>query len=294
MEVELKHKNPGWRMPRINFRVAMFMLKYRIGKMLVKAALSVVKNFAKDRNIIRHAKNEFIHAWGIDVDASPKRKKEYCDMQLTVCEDILDILSTQCSHEDSGFSMGYKVGILNKLMRFKPISRLTLDNSEFTEVGNDMWQNKRDSSVFMDKDGNVSSINSIKARSEYRIKSDLIARDIEIKSTVYPSSLFVISRDGTLKCYRPGFAIDKSSFDNELSFIINSYEVEIPDGWFIFPICKESDLDEYRRLFTLEENPDRIERELDYKDGVYRDNILSGIEAAGKKMYGKKFKLNFK
>lgn len=294
MEVELKEHNAGRRMPVINFKIMAHMLKYHVGNFLVRMALSVVRHFAKDRNIVKHAKNEFKYAWGIDVDASRAKKKEYCHMQLRICEDILDILSTQCSHNDSGFSMSYKVGVLNKLMRLKPISKLTLDIDEFNEVDNGLWQNKRDSSVFMNKEGNVSSINSIKTRSDYRIKSDLHIRDIEVKSTVYPPFLFVVSRDGSLKCYKPGFAVDKSLFDGDTSFVINSYEVEIPNGWFISPICKESDLDEYRKLFTLEDNSEILERELNYKGGIYRDDILSGIEAAGKKMYGKRFKLNFK
>lgn len=55
----------------------------------------------------------------------------------------------------SGFSAAYAVGLLEKLLRFEPLTPLTGDGSEWIEVGPDgLCQNNRCSHVFRDGDGN--------------------------------------------------------------------------------------------------------------------------------------------
>ena len=63
----------------------------------------------------------------------------------------------------SGFSAGYAITCLRKLLRFKPLSHLTGEDDEWTEVssisGVPHFQNKRCGSVFKDgKDGQAYDI----------------------------------------------------------------------------------------------------------------------------------------
>ena len=52
----------------------------------------------------------------------------------------------------SGASASYAIGIIEKLLQFKPLSPLTYEPDEWTDVsemsGTPMWQNKRDGEVF--------------------------------------------------------------------------------------------------------------------------------------------------
>jgi len=54
----------------------------------------------------------------------------------------------------SGFSASWTVSVLEKLLRFRPLLPLTGEDSEWGDVGNGLFQNKRDSSVFK-QDGNA-------------------------------------------------------------------------------------------------------------------------------------------
>lgn len=56
----------------------------------------------------------------------------------------------------SGFSASYAINILEKLLRFEPITPLTGNDDEWTELDYDKdtkYQNKRYSRVFKDADG---------------------------------------------------------------------------------------------------------------------------------------------
>ena len=80
-------------------------------------------------------------------------------MQKMANDDILKLVDIFSKQGDSEFSAEYKLGILEKLLRFDPISPLTGDDDEWSEVGygdNDgtktTYQNKRCSAVFKDVD----------------------------------------------------------------------------------------------------------------------------------------------
>jgi hypothetical protein len=50
-------------------------------------------------------------------------------------------------------SASYALSILKSLLAYEPLSPLTGADDEWMEVGPDVWQNKRASNVFKDKDG---------------------------------------------------------------------------------------------------------------------------------------------
>lgn len=87
--------------------------------------------------------------------------KDNDGMQDRINNQILEIIEKFSKQGHSGFSASYALSILERLLRFKPITPLTGEDDEWNEVyeknGLIHCQNRRCSSVFMDKDkhGNI-------------------------------------------------------------------------------------------------------------------------------------------
>lgn len=89
-------------------------------------------------NLVKHAKKEFeILGWPGD-----------CEMQKMICDNIIELLEVFSNHGHSGSSAPYALGMFNELAKFNPISPLTGDDSEWVEVGDNLYQNNRDGEVF--------------------------------------------------------------------------------------------------------------------------------------------------
>lgn len=81
-------------------------------------------------------------------------------MQDMVKEDVLELLKVFAAQGHSGMSAPYVLSVFNTLVRFEPLSPLTGEDSEWTEVGEDTFQNNRCSEVFKEgKDGEAYWIN---------------------------------------------------------------------------------------------------------------------------------------
>ena len=93
--------------------------------------------------------------------------KDEDGMQDLVNRNILEIVKAFSEQGHSGFSAGYVLSKLERLLRFKPISPLTGADDEWKEVhsqnGVRTYQNKRCSSIFKDVDaqGNVTRCEDI-------------------------------------------------------------------------------------------------------------------------------------
>ena len=71
-----------------------------------------------------------------------------------VSKAILDLLELFASQGHSGFTASYTVDVFKRLAMFKPLAPLTGEDSEWNEVDYlGLYQNKRYSAVFKDKDG---------------------------------------------------------------------------------------------------------------------------------------------
>lgn len=88
--------------------------------------------------------------------------KDKDGMQEMINEDILQIIKIFVEQGHSGFSASYEINVLERLLRFKPLSQLTGEEDEWNEcscgrAGIRTFQNKRCSSVFKDVDseGNI-------------------------------------------------------------------------------------------------------------------------------------------
>lgn len=107
-------------------------------------------------SLIDYAKNELARI-----------PKDEDGMQEAINRDILEIIKVFAKQGHSGISANHAISILERLLRFKPISPLTGADDEWNEVRNRngvrKYQNKRCSSVFKDVDaqGNVTRCEDI-------------------------------------------------------------------------------------------------------------------------------------
>lgn len=96
-------------------------------------------------SITRYAESE-LDRIGMTVDSSD-------EMNVAMRKHILHMVNEFAEEGHSGFSAGYAISILSKLLDFKPLTPLTGEDDEWNDVGDGYWQNKRASDVFKDKDG---------------------------------------------------------------------------------------------------------------------------------------------
>lgn len=75
-----------------------------------------------------------------------------------VTKAILDLIELFASQGHSGFTASYTINAFNRLARFKPLSPLTGKDDEWNEISPGLYQNKRYSAVFKDKDGTAYNI----------------------------------------------------------------------------------------------------------------------------------------
>lgn len=92
--------------------------------------------------MVEHAREELKYLRGEEPD----------EMQDLIERNIIEIVDTFAKQGHSGSSAAYCIPIINKLLKQEPISPLTGSEDEWTEIGEGVFQNKRFSSVFKDKD----------------------------------------------------------------------------------------------------------------------------------------------
>lgn len=96
------------------------------------------------------------------------KDSESLKTQKAVNDDILDIIKLFSNQGHSGFSAGYSLNILKRLLDYKPLSAITDDEDEWEQLNYSpdlAYQNKRCPSLFRDADGKVYNV-------EARIFSD--------------------------------------------------------------------------------------------------------------------------
>lgn len=90
-----------------------------------------------------HAEVELRKAGLYDADA---------DYGGAIAEAVMKLVRAHASEEHSGGSHHMTLSIFNKVINFKTLSPITSSPDEWTEVAEDLWQNRRQSSTFS-KDG---------------------------------------------------------------------------------------------------------------------------------------------
>ncbi|MHB8284375.1 MAG: hypothetical protein ACYDD1_06835 [Caulobacteraceae bacterium] len=75
------------------------------------------------------------------------------EMQDAIEANIFKMLDVFAEGGHSGASASYTIAILEKLLRFEPLTPLTGEDDEWNEVGYGTWQNRRCGRVFKKADG---------------------------------------------------------------------------------------------------------------------------------------------
>lgn len=70
-----------------------------------------------------------------------------------IAEGTLELLEVFAKQGHSGMSAPYAVAMFEKLASWKPLTPLTGADDEWVEVGPSVWQNRRNSDVFKNLDG---------------------------------------------------------------------------------------------------------------------------------------------
>jgi len=103
-------------------------------------------------NYLSHAMTEFRAAGWTDENG-----KFNDEMQEAICDHVCNLLQVFNDEGHSGSSAPYAVDLFQKLALFKPITPLTGEDWEWTEIdtadGGPVYQNKRAGNVFKDSNG---------------------------------------------------------------------------------------------------------------------------------------------
>lgn len=106
-------------------------------------------------NLVEFAKSE------LDIILNKCEDEEAKKMQEMINKDILEVVEIFSKQGHSGFSANYAINLITKLLKYEPITPLTGEDNEWTllDYGDDIiYQNKRCSRVFKDKNGKAYDI----------------------------------------------------------------------------------------------------------------------------------------
>lgn len=110
--------------------------------------MSDTKDTQSDSNLVRHAEYEMRLAGLYDEDA---------DYGGLITEAVMALVREFASQGHSGGSAAITLAVLEKVLRFQPLTPLTSDPGEWDDVsemvGHSLWQNRRDPSAFSEDGG---------------------------------------------------------------------------------------------------------------------------------------------
>lgn len=112
--------------------------------------LAIAQLKASDRKseFIRFAEDEL----DILLKNAQKEGEESYNMQKVFNEGILEVIKAFDKGEHSGFTAKLATQYIDRLLRYQPLTHLTLEPDEWMEVTEGVYQNVRASNVFKDKD----------------------------------------------------------------------------------------------------------------------------------------------
>lgn len=240
-------------------------LKEKIKNWILKLSVSYIIYYSKNSRYIEYANNEYNYAW-------KNYKKD--DMQSYMCKELNDLLSLLATQGDSGFSIEYKLDMFSKLARFKPLSKLKFNDEEFVKgsFDNDILQNKRDSRIFKYPNGSFSFVDDIIKQESYYIGEDnkIITRN----GGCWNGPIYVISDNEIYKIKNVRIK-DINKFKGEKIYV-KTFALEYPKDWWM-SFCREKDLASFIEQYNFDKDYSDINKELEFKDGIYKDEILKRI-----------------
>ena len=128
-------------------------------------------------NLVTFAENE------LNILINKCEDEEEKEMQKLISKDILQVVEIFSKQGHTNSTANYAINIINKLLRYEPISPLTGEDDEWTKLdySNDLkYQNKRCSHVFKNADGKA-----------YDIEGKIFSEDGECWYTSKESFVFI-------------------------------------------------------------------------------------------------------
>ena len=101
-----------------------------------------------ESELVKFAKNEL----EILLEQSKKEGEESASMQDFFNKNIIEVVKTFSEGGHSGITANLALQYIDRLLRYKPLTRLTLEDNEFVEVADGVYQNIRCANVFKQKD----------------------------------------------------------------------------------------------------------------------------------------------
>lgn len=209
------------------------------------------------------------------------KDKDELEGQKLINKNIMQVIKTFSEQGHSGFSANYALNILDKLLRYVPLTPLTGDDDEWTELnyGDDIsYQNKRCPSVFKDKNGNAYNcegkvFSNDEGRSWYTNKDSRVS--IEFPYVVPMKPEYVIIDN-------------KKERDKYKSIILNALN-QINENFDVNNFDEEKELSEYLTedrctelidILKSKLNVSQLEYPLSVKDKIYFivTNMLYSVE----------------
>ena len=124
-----------------NIRYKLLSVRYWLRHRITQKALDLIVWLNRGSNYISHTRRE-VPAWFRE--EGPNR---------WMADGTVELLAVLSHQGHSGGSIGFAVKFFSAMARFEPWGPLTGADSEWNDVGEGTWQNKRCSHVFMDADG---------------------------------------------------------------------------------------------------------------------------------------------
>ena len=167
-------------------------------------------------NILQHAMDE-LDRIGMTEDSPDGMNR---DMR----KHILHMMKEFADEGHSGFSASYAISILTKLLDFKPLSPLTGEDSEWSDVREygptPYYQNKRRSSVFKDADGSCYDIDGKVFWEWYKDEDDNISKSYyTCRESRVPVTFPYTVPDKPIYEYRHSDATPQQPAQNEQGFL---------------------------------------------------------------------------
>jgi len=138
-------------------------------------------------NLCEHARKELEIAGLFDKDS---------DYNGEIANAVMELMEVFSKQGHSGYSASMVSSIFNKLSRFQTITPLTGEDSEWSNIGNDTFQNNRDCAVFKDnKTGKCTYLDAIVWKTDKNSWSgwcENVSSSQEIKSFPFTPKTFVI------------------------------------------------------------------------------------------------------
>ena len=165
-------------------------------------------------NYLNHFNREANHAWGSEPEIN--------EMQQMICDDIRDLLAVLGAQGHSGGSIGYALDLFRRAAMFEPIGPLTGEDDEWCDIdpnmGGDVQQNKRMSSVFRRADGVAYWIDgyAFQGPEQYdTFTSGMSRKRIEFPWNLEKTEYVDITYDEDSETIYPDWIIEKSKELNE-------------------------------------------------------------------------------